>query len=163
MPPQLVEDVAQEVFLKLFRSLALYQPQGAGHGTTGSFKSWLATITVRTSYDALRKMYRSSEVTISELADNHAQWLDSLLSTSSLEDFTRHSQAREAKEIVDRVMTRLSPEDQMVVRLVHFEGNSTAQAAEILGWSTANVKIRTFRARTKLQKLIGNLLRENER
>lgn len=164
VPAQLVEDVAQEVCIKLFRSLELYQPQHAGkdgRGGNGTFKSWLATIAVRTSYDALRKMYRSSEVAMSELTDNHSQWLDSLQSASSQEDFIQHSQAREAKEILAQVMSKLSPEDHMVIRLVHFEGNSTAQAAKMLGWSSANVKIRTFRARNKLQGLIRSLLGEN--
>lgn len=150
MPQQLVEDAAQEVFIKLFRSLVLYEPQRAGRGGDGSFKSWLATIAVRTCYDALRKMYRSSEMAISELTDNHGQWLDALLSASSVDEYLRYSQAREAKEILDQVMTRLSPEDQMVVRLVHFEDKTTAQAAKMLGWSSANVEIRAFRARNKL-------------
>jgi RNA polymerase sigma-70 factor (ECF subfamily) len=48
----------------------------------------------------------------------------------------------------------------MVVELVYLEGLSGKEAAELLGWSVANVKIRSFRSRKKLQKVLTGLMEE---
>jgi len=45
----------------------------------------------------------------------------------------------------------------MVVELIYLEGLSGKEAAELLGWSVANVKVRSFRARKKLQKLLAGV------
>jgi len=42
----------------------------------------------------------------------------------------------------------------MVLELVHLEGHSVKEAAKLLGWTAANVKVRAFRARNKLKKLL---------
>jgi RNA polymerase sigma-70 factor, ECF subfamily len=42
----------------------------------------------------------------------------------------------------------------MVMELVYLEGLSGKEAAQLLGWSVANVKIRSLRSRRKLEKLL---------
>jgi len=51
-------------------------------------------------------------------------------------------------------LAKLRAEDRMVIELVYFEGLSVKEAAKLLGWSVANVKIRSFRARKKLEKTL---------
>ena len=51
-------------------------------------------------------------------------------------------------------LDRLSAEDRMVLALTYFEGYASTEAANLLGWTTANVKIRSFRARKSLRKIL---------
>ena len=46
----------------------------------------------------------------------------------------------------------------MVVKLTHLEERPVAEAAEMLGISVPNVKVRAFRARRKLRELLGNVI-----
>lgn len=151
VPNRQVEDVAQEVCIRCYRSLATYK---GGE----RFKGWLATIAVRTCYDSLRAGYRRPEVTLSELSENQSQWLDNLMSGDSGEQYLRLNQQREAKELLDMVLEQLSPADQLVIRMVHFEECSAADAANKLGLSVANVKVRAFRSRKKLKKLLESIV-----
>jgi RNA polymerase sigma-70 factor (ECF subfamily) len=61
---------------------------------------------------------------------------------------------REAREILDWALDQLSAADRMVLELVHLEGQSVKAAARQLGWTVANVKVRAFRARRKINKLL---------
>ena len=70
---------------------------------------------------------------------------------------------KEAGEILEWALERLSPEDRMVLELVYLEGLSGKEAAAQLGWSVANVKIRSFRSRRRLEKLLKGALEEEAR
>ncbi|MDJ0622393.1 MAG: RNA polymerase sigma factor [Desulfocapsaceae bacterium] len=151
VPASQIEDVAQEISLQMYRSLKTYRPNG-------NFKSWLSTIAIRGCYDFLRKFYRKSEIMLTDLSENHFQWLEKLMASESGEKFKQYQRAKEARELLDMVLFTLSPEDQMVLKLLHFEGYTTTETAELLGWTTANVKIRAFRSRKKLHKQLKKLL-----
>ena len=154
IPANHIEDVAQEVSIRVYTSLRKYD-------TEKSFKSWLATITIRTCYDSLRKLYSSSEIPLAELTENTFQFLDTLLAAASKNDFQKKLNTKEAKELLDAAFQRLSPEDQMVIKLIHFEGYTTREVGRTMGWSLANVKVRSFRSRKKLHSVICNLLTRN--
>jgi len=51
----------------------------------------------------------------------------------------------------------------MVLTLVHLDGYTVKEAAEMLGWSVINVKVRAYRSREKIRKQIAALLAEEER
>lgn len=155
VPASQVDDVAQEISIQLYRSLKTYRPNG-------NFKSWLSTIAIRGCYDCLRQFYKKSEVMLTDLSENNYQWLDKLMAFESSEKFKQHLRANEARELLEKVMLKLCPEDQMVLRLVHFEEYTTAETAKMLGWSMANVKIRAFRSRKKLRKLLKKLLTDEQ-
>ena len=69
-------------------------------------------------------------------------------------DFNLSERRQALHELLDWALGRLLPDDRMVVTLVHLENRSVSHTAQLLGWSKANVKIRAFRARRKLRKLI---------
>ncbi len=64
---------------------------------------------------------------------------------------------------MDWALEILSAEDRMVIELVHLEGYSAKEAGRLLGWSTANVKVRSFRSRKKLRRLLDRALKEGGR
>jgi len=143
VPGQEVEEVAQEVFIRAYQSLASFRGKS-------QFKTWLNTITVRACHDFWRKRYRSREVSESTLGADGQNWLEERLTDpaeSRMED-PEHGQ------VLHWALGRLSAAERMVVQLVYFEERSIRDAAKLLGLSAANVKIRAFRARGKLKKLL---------
>jgi RNA polymerase sigma-70 factor (ECF subfamily) len=150
IPFDKVEEVAQDVFVRTYESLPTFK------GDDG-FKKWLSTITIRTCYDFWRKHYRYREIPLSFLSEKHQVWLEEATSNSSSQSFYERDSQKEAREILDWALDKLSPEDRMVLELVYLEGYSIKEAGNLLGWSTVNVKVRSFRARKKLHKLIKEM------
>jgi RNA polymerase sigma-70 factor (ECF subfamily) len=150
IPFDKVEEVAQDVFIRIYQSLPNFKRDD-------SFKQWLSTITVRTCYDFWRKHYRYREIPISSLSEKHQAWLEEAMATRSSQSFDDIASQNEAREILDWALDRLSPEDRMVLELVYLEGYSVKEAANLLGWSTTKVKVRSFRSRKKLHKLFKEM------
>jgi len=147
VPPEQVEELAQEIFIKAYKSLGKWRQ-------AGRFQSWLAAIAVRTCYDYWRKYYRSHEIPMSALSDNHREWLERVLTDDAEDSWQAISKRREAREILDWALNQLSAADRMVLELVYLEDRSVKEAARLLGWTASNVKVRSFRARRKMNKLL---------
>jgi RNA polymerase sigma-70 factor (ECF subfamily) len=155
IPAKDVEDVAQEVFVKAYQSLPGFDPDS-------HFKKWLSVITVRTCCDYWRKAYRTRESPMSALSEKHAEWLEAVISSESADSADGKARQEEAKEVLAWALDRLSAEDRMVMEMVYLEGLTGRETAELLGWSVANVKVRAFRSRTRLRKLLSGLLERGE-
>jgi RNA polymerase sigma-70 factor (ECF subfamily) len=147
LPYDQIEETAQDVFIRAYRSLPTFRGES-------SFKQWLSTIAVRTCYDFWRKRYKSRELPMSSLTEKHQRWLEEAISAQSSQSFHEQSLQKEAREILDWALDRLTAADRMVLELVYLEGYSLRETADLLGWSIANVKVRSFRARKKLHKFL---------
>jgi RNA polymerase sigma-70 factor, ECF subfamily len=156
VPFQHVEDIIQDVFLKVYRSLSMFENRS-------SFRHWLSVIAVRTCYDFWREQYKSREFPISSLSEEHEMWLNTAMSEQSDYIFRKKGLEKEAAEILDWALERLSAEDRIVLELVYLEDYSVKETARLLGWSVANVKVRSFRSRKKLHKLIMAMNKGDER
>ena len=148
VPEDAVEETAQEAFVRAYRSLPTFK--GTGH-----LSQWLSSIAVRTCYDYWRKAYRSREIPVSALTEKQSQWLEEVISQMPEEASDDREPQMEAREILNWALEKVSAGDRMVLELVYLEGRSVQEAAELLGWSKANVKVRSFRARMKLEKLLS--------
>jgi RNA polymerase sigma-70 factor (ECF subfamily) len=156
VPQNDVEETVQDAFVRAYLSLATF----AGKS---DFSKWLSAIALRTCYDFWRKAYRSREIPMSVITDKHRDWLEEVLAGAS-RDSVRETRSRsEAKELLEYALSRLSAEDRMVLELVYLEGLSVKEAASLLGWSTANVKVRSFRSRSKLEKLLTGIRQQERR
>jgi len=142
-----VEETAQIVFIKSYQSLPSFKGKS-------EFKNWLSSIAVRTCYDFWRKHYKNREQPMSSLSEKHEEWLEQALSDQSNEILLERGKEVEAKELLDWALNKLSLEDKMVLELVYLEGFSNKEASDLLGWSLANVKVRSFRSRRKLEKIL---------
>ena len=151
VPDSETEETAHDVFIKAYQSLPSFRSRGG-------FKQWLSTIAVRTCYDYWRKAYRSREVPMSLLSEKHRDLLENVISDQSNHSFYEQGKQKEARELLDWTLDKISAEDRMVLELVYLEGLSGKEAADLLGWSLANVKIRSFRARKRLQKVLKKLI-----
>lgn len=146
-----LEEVTQDIFVRAYQSLPNFKGRG-------DFKQWLSSIAVRTCYDYWRKAYRSREVPISSVSEKHRNWLEQVMSAESEQSLYEKGSQEEARELLDWALGKLSPEDRMVLELVYLEGLSGKEVADLLGWSIANVKVRSFRSRKKLKKLLTGLV-----
>jgi RNA polymerase sigma-70 factor (ECF subfamily) len=156
VPEDAVEETTQEAFVRAYQSLPTFKG-------TGDFSQWLSSIAVRTCYDYWRKAYRSREISMSELTEKHPQWLEQVISQRPQETLDDLELQMEAREILNWALGKLSAGDRMVLELVYLEGLSVQEAAELLGWSKANVKVRSFRARMKLEKLLRTVKEQGRR
>ncbi len=151
VPENDVEEVAHDVFVRAYQSLPTYKYKGA-------FKYWLSRITVRTCYDYWRNRYRVHEQPFSTLDERQINWVKRYTQISHNAAQEKMTSSCEARELLEWAMDRLSPEDRMVLELIHIEMYPVKEAANMLGWSAANVKVRAFRARRKLRKTLDTLV-----
>ena len=141
------EDLAQEVFMKMFTRLGQYQ--GAV-----PFPHWVSRIAVTTCIDHLRAQKRRPEFRWADLSENEAEVLDAVMTS---ENDVPANDAIAAHELVHKLLDQLKPDDRMVIRLLDLEQKTIAEIGELTGWNTSLVKVRAFRARRKLRKLFLEL------
>jgi len=146
------EDLAQEVFMKLFTRLGQYQ--GAV-----PFTHWVSRIAVTTCIDHLRAQKRRPEFRWADLSENEADLLDAVLTS---ENAVGANDALAARELVNKLLDQLKPDDRLVLQLLDLEQKTLIEISQLTGWSTTLIKVRAFRARRKLQKFFKQL-KQSER
>ena len=147
----LVEEAAQEVFLKAFLQLKNYEGRG-------SLEGWLTRITTTTCLNLLRNARNKLELTVSDLNDSEINWLDSRAVSAAGEKQSTDEERATAAELVNRVLDTLPPNDRLVLILMEAEGASIKEVAEITGWSESKVKVQAFRARRRMRESVEKLL-----
>lgn len=146
-----VEEIIQESFIKAYFALNDYQ--GGGEK---SFVSWLARITVRTCYDELRRAKRRSESNIGDLTEEEAAYLHERLRDLSASGNVEG--AAISRDLANKLLSRLRPEDRMVLALLKLEELSIAEISNLTGWTAAKVKMRSHRAQRGLRQWLRKLL-----
>lgn len=141
------EDLAQEVFLKMFSRLEQYRGDMP-------FPHWVSRIAVTTCIDHLRKQQRRPEVRWADLSESQAEMLEVVTRDESAPHV---GEALAARELLEMLLDQLKPEDRMVVQLVDLEQKTLVEVAELTGWNTTLIKVRAFRARRKLRTLLEKL------
>jgi RNA polymerase sigma-70 factor (ECF subfamily) len=141
-----IEDIVQEVWLKAFHKLKGFRGEAP-------FEHWLMRLAVRTCYDFLRGHQRNRESSFSEISEPEEDWLERFMvdPSSAVED------AAAAKLLVDRVLEKLSPPARLIITLLEIEDRSVKEIAGITGWSVPLVKVRAFRARAEMRKIISRM------
>lgn len=139
-----VEDIAQEAFLKAFRSLKSFRGGS-------SFYTWLYRITVNTALNALRSKGRRQEASLEDLGG-----LEFLVDpdVGPAESAARRQLASRVREAIDR----LDEQYRTIVYLRELEDLSYEEIAEVVELPVGTVKSRLFRARQHLKELLEDLL-----
>ncbi len=144
-----IEDIAQEVWLKAFDKLKSFRGEAP-------FEHWLMRLAVRTCYDFLRGHQRNRESSFSELSEPESDWLERFVTAPE----TASDNADAAKLLVARVLEKLSPAARLIITLLEIEDRSVKEIAEITGWSVPLVKVRAFRARAEMRKIIAKMAKD---
>jgi RNA polymerase sigma-70 factor (ECF subfamily) len=147
----LVEEAAQEVFLKAFTELGSFEGRG-------SMEGWLTRITTNTCLNLLRSSKRRPELTVSDLTDDETDWLDKHLSTTAAERHQSSERSLVAADLAGRVLGTLTPDDQLVLTMIDGEDASVKDVVAVTGWSESKVKVLAFRARGRMREAVQKLL-----
>ncbi|HWW51576.1 MAG TPA: sigma-70 family RNA polymerase sigma factor [Verrucomicrobiae bacterium] len=136
-----VEDVAQQVFLKVFLSLRKFDQRAA-------FSTWLYRITINECWDYLRKKKVRPLVYESDLSEEQVSCLDGIASSGRPPEAP--NDRAEAKQLLERLLEKLSEPDRQLLVLKEMQGFSVQELAEILNLNVNTVKVRLFRARGRV-------------
>ncbi len=144
--PADIEDLAQQVFLKVYRALGRFNFQA-------SFSTWLHRIVVNECYDHLRrhrarKSSAGNEVAVEDLAE-----LERLGAAGNSPRPLDAARRLELRQTVEQLFARLPADDRLLLALRELEGLSMEEIARVLGVKENTVKVRLFRARKRLVEI----------
>lgn len=143
------EDLTQEIFAKVFNRLHQYRGQMP-------LEHWVARVAVNTCRNALRALRVRPEVRWADLNEEEVMVLDASIRA----DEPPVDKAVAAKDLVEKLLSTLSPEDRLVLIWLDMEERSVAEISQMTGWSQPMIKVRAFRARQKLRKQLARLMQE---
>ena len=141
----LVEDMAQAVFLKAWRHLKKFDPLKA------PFENWLSRMATNTALNHVRdeKHFRD-QVPISQLNEGALEWLQQEYESSPLESM-------EAREILNRCMVGLSPDEQIILTMTEIEGRTSPEISQLTGKAAGTIRVTLHRAKQKIAKNLKHL------
>ena len=132
-----LDDICQMVFLRVYRNLSKFRGDAP-------FEHWLARITVSACYDFLRKERRVREQLPLEAIEFEMRdvSVDQAIAAGA------------ARELLNVAMRKLSPDERLILTLCEIEERPLREVAALTGWSETNVKVRAFRARQNLKRIL---------
>jgi RNA polymerase sigma factor (sigma-70 family) len=140
------EEVAQDSFLKAFRSLRSFKMKS-------SFSTWLYRIVFNTSISHVRA--RKNRVL--SLEDFPADATDFIGYDANEEEADEEYR----KSLVNFALQKLADEERALVTLFYYEEMNLDEIAEVTGINKTNLKVRLFRARRKMQEVIEKAEKKN--
>ena len=147
----LVEEAAQEVFLKAFTELGSFEGRG-------SMEGWLTRITTNICLNLLRSAKRRPELTVSDLTEDETDWLDKNMTVAATDRHESSERSLVAADLAGRVLQTLAPDDQLVLTLIDGEDATVKEVVKMTGWSESKVKAKAFRARRRMREAVRKLL-----
>jgi RNA polymerase sigma-70 factor, ECF subfamily len=140
--PEDVEDVAQEVFIRLYFSLGQLR-------TAEVFEPWLYRLTVNACYDYLRKSRRRLEFRMADLSDQQVIMADAAAGTRIQDE---DAEKRRVRDTVSTLLGSVSEDDRLLLTLKEVEGLSLKELEKIYNVNENALKVRLFRARQRVLK-----------
>lgn len=146
------EDMAQEVYLKIFHALPGYR------GGVESFAPWCRRIAFTTCLNQLRRERRRPELRWSELSPEQAAALESAAQTGD----TGTAEVVSSRDLITRLLDELPPPERVLIQLVDLEQRALGEVQALTGWSAVNIRVRCFRARRRLRQILRRLHGDHE-
>ena len=148
------EDLAQDVFLRVYRARERYVP-------TAKFSTWLYTITHNVASNWMRKSSRRKEVNLvsSPSGSMPVRPLDTMAKDKSTLMPTRLAAQKEMEVVVREAIQSLNERQRMAMLLSKYEGMSYIEIAQAMDLTTQAVKSLLSRARGKLKETLDPYLK----
>src|SRR3982751_5760800 len=143
-----VEDLAQQVFLRVWRSANRYVPRA-------KFTTWLLKITRNLVFNEMRRTKRQAHVPIQP----EGQGEDLPIKDESVRSPAESLLERELQQAIEDAIIDLPATQRMALILRRYEGRSYEEIGEILDLSVPAVKSVLFRARTELRARLASYLK----
>ncbi len=140
--PEDVEDVGQEVFLRLHFSLDQLR-------TPEVFEPWLYRLTVNAAYDYMRRQRRRNESRMADLSEQQVQAADAVAGSRQRAEEQERAKTR---DLVQSLLATVSEQDRILLTLKEVEGLSLKELEKIYRVKENALKVRLFRARQRVLK-----------
>lgn len=144
-----VQDIVQEIWTRAYQRLNSYRGEAP-------FEHWLMRLAVRVCYDFLRRHQRNRELTFTDLSPEEHDWLERF----GTKPDSASAEAAAAQLLIQRLLEQLPPAARLVITLLEIEQRSVKEIAKLTGWSVPLVKVRAFRARAQMRKLLAKIAPE---
>jgi len=136
------EDLCQTAMVKIFKNAGQFSGKVP-------IEHWVSRIVINTCLNQIRAEKVRAELRISDLSEEQAQVVERCASAEFAPD-PRETFA--ARELVELILARLGADDRLIISLLHLEGRSIREVADLTGWSLTAVKVKAFRARGRMRK-----------
>jgi RNA polymerase sigma factor (sigma-70 family) len=146
------EDLVQTVFMKVFAKLE-------GFSGAVPLEHWVSRIAINTCLNQLAAEKVRPELRWADLSEEQSQTLEA--ATAGPEELDP-AQNFAARELAERLLEQLVPQDRLLLTLLHLEGRSVEEVRQITGWNVPVIKVRAFRARRKLRACFDKLAAQRE-
>jgi RNA polymerase sigma-70 factor (ECF subfamily) len=146
------EDLCQMIFIKMFQKL----PQFSGKVP---LEHWVSRIAVNTCLNQIAFEKVRPEIRHADLSEEEQAVVETLATTS---EELAPDRKLASRQLVEHLLTVLKPAERLVVDLIYLQGRSVAEIRKITGWSEPLVKVRAFRARQKMKKLLAQISAEEK-
>jgi len=143
-----IEEIIQIGFAKAFAELANFRGQ---HDR--SLASWLVRITANVCLDTLRSQKRKPETLVCELSEHEVA---SILELTA-DDSCKAENSLINNDLTEKLLAGIPADDRALLQMLYAEEMSVTGIAEVLGWSGSKVKVRAWRARAALRKVLRKL------
>jgi RNA polymerase sigma-70 factor (ECF subfamily) len=154
---EVVEDLSQEVFLKVFRSLGSYDRRSR-------FGTWVGRITINHAYDYLRRQrtrhHPETWPSLEEVGGLGATSAGEALGSRSKPSLEREVML---KDLVARLLERASAKERILLTLKELEGYSIQEIGKLLNRKPATVKVQLLRARRRMVEDYLRLLKQERK
>ena len=142
------EEVAQDTFIKVFKSLDNFQGDS-------KFSTWIYRIAYNTCLDNIKKNKKFiNDIAIDEFTVNKLKTIDNALETII---------SKERSQLIKQCIDRLPEESSALLTLFYFEELSLEEISKIINVEANTVKVRLFRARKKLAVILEQYLQPQNR
>jgi RNA polymerase sigma-70 factor (ECF subfamily) len=139
------EDLTQMIFIKILRNLDSYSGKVP-------LEHWISRIAINTCLNELRAEKRRPEWRLSDFDPETSAAIEQLNRTEP--DLASPDDQQAAKQLLNTLLSQLSPDDRLLISLLHLEEKSVEEIHQLTGWSRTKVKVRAFRAREKMKKML---------
>jgi RNA polymerase sigma-70 factor (ECF subfamily) len=146
------EDLCQMIFIKMFQKL----PQFSGKVP---LEHWVSRIAVNTCLNQIAFEKVRPEIRHADLSEEEQAVVETLATTS--EELAPDKKLA-SRQLVEHLLTTLKPTERLIVDLIYLQGRSVAEIRKMTGWSEPLVKVRAFRARQKMKKLLVQISAEEK-
>jgi RNA polymerase sigma-70 factor (ECF subfamily) len=144
-----IEEIIQMTFTKAFFELKHFRG-----GQDFSLPGWLGRITTNACLDALRKQKRRHENSLDDFSERERDHL-----TATLTSLNSNAEKNLiGRDLAEKLLKNLPAADRALLQMLYADEMSVGEIAQITGWSPSNIKVRAFRARLALRKILRKFL-----
>lgn len=144
--PEQIEEVVQTAFAKTFIELKRFRGE---HDL--SFPSWIAKITTNTCLDLLRSQKRKPEDLAEDIVGLELMQIESAANRSNEESLID-------RDLAEKLLSHVPADDRALLQMLYAEEMTMADIAGQLGWSVSKTKVRAWRARHSMRRIMKRYL-----